>query len=95
MLEIVNITAEGKDGPQDFQGVLLNPILDMAGIKNEATKLVFTASDGYSAVINLNDLRNSPQALLAFMETPGEYMVVLPDQPTSSWVKNIIKIDVE
>ncbi len=95
MLEIVNITAEGKDGPQDFQGVLLNPILDMAGIKNEATKLVFTASDGYSAVINLSDLRNSPQALLAFMETPGEYMVVLPDQPTSSWVKNIIKIDVE
>lgn len=94
-LELVTITAEGKDGPQDFQGVLLNPILDLVGIKEGAQKLVFTASDDYSAVINISDVRDCPKALLAFMDTPGTYMIVLPDQPTSSWVKNIVKIEVE
>ena len=52
-MEIVTINAEGKDGPQDFQGILLNPLLDMAGIKDGATKLVFTASDNYSSEVNL------------------------------------------
>ncbi|MGA2503886.1 MAG: molybdopterin-dependent oxidoreductase [Anaerolineales bacterium] len=94
-LEIVTVNATGKNGPQDFQGVLLNPILDQAGIKDGATKLTFTASDNYSAEVNLSDVRNCPKALLAFMDTPGTYMIVLPDQPTSTWVKNIIAIEVK
>ena len=88
-------TAEGKNGPQDFQGVLLNPLLDQAGLKDGATKLVFTASDNYSAEVNLSDVRDCPKALLAFMDTPGMYMIVLPDQPTSTWVKNVILIEVK
>jgi hypothetical protein len=93
--EIVTITAQGKNGPQDFQGILLNPLLDMAGLKDGATKLVLTASDNYSAEVNLSDVRDCPKALLAFMDTPGTYMIVLPDQPTSTWVKNVITIEVK
>jgi DMSO/TMAO reductase YedYZ molybdopterin-dependent catalytic subunit len=94
-METVTINAEGKNGPQNFQGVLLNPLLDQAGIKDGAARLVFTASDNYSAEVNLADVRDCPKALLAFMETPGSYMIVLPDQPTSTWVKNIIQIEVK
>jgi hypothetical protein len=94
-MDIVTITAQGKNGPQDFQGVLLNPILDKLGLKDGATKLVFTASDNYFAEVNLSDVRNCPKALLAFMDTPGTYMIVLPDQPTSTWVKNLITIEVK
>jgi len=94
-MEIVTVNAEGKNGPQDFQGVLLNPLLDMAGIKDGATKLVFSASDNYSAEVNLSDVRDCPKSLLAFMDTPGSYMVVLPEQPTSTWVKNVIQIEVK
>jgi hypothetical protein len=94
-MNIITVNAEGKNGPQDFQGVLLNSILDQAGIKDGATKLTLTASDDYSAEVNLSDVRNCPKALLAFMETPGTYMIVLPDQPTSSWVKNVIAIEVK
>jgi hypothetical protein len=67
----------------------------MAGIKDGATKLVFSASDNYSAEINLSDVRDCPNSLLAFMDTPGAYMIVLPDQPTSTWVKNVILIEVK
>lgn len=94
-MEIVTINAEGKNGPQDYQGVLLNTILDQAGIKDGATKLILTASDNYSTEVNLADVRNCPTALLAFTDTPGTYMIVLPDQPTSTWVKNIILIEVK
>ncbi len=94
-METVTVNAVGKNGPQDFQGVLLNSILDQAGIKAGASKLTLTASDNYSADVNLSDIRNCPKALLAFMDTPGTYMIVLPDQPTATWVKNIIAIEVK
>ena len=94
-LEIVTITAQGKNGPQDFQGVLLNPLLEQAGLKDGAMKLVFTASDNYTAEVNLSDVQNCPKALLAFMDTPGAYMIVLPDQPTSTWVKNVVQVEVK
>jgi hypothetical protein len=94
-METVTINVEGKDGPQDFQGVRLNTLLDNAGLKDRASKLTFTASDNYSSDVNLSDVRDCPNALLAFMDTPGTYMIVLPDQPTSTWVKNVILIEVK
>jgi hypothetical protein len=94
-MDIVTITAQGKNGPQDFKGVLLNPILDKIGLKDGVTKLVFMASDNYSAEVKLSDVRTCPKVLLAFMDTPGTYMIVLPDQPTSTWVKNVITIEVK
>ena len=94
-MDIVTISAQGKNGPQDFQGVLLNPLLDQAGLNDGASKLTFTASDNYSADVNLSDVRNCPKALLAFMDAPGTYMIVLPDQPTSTWVKNVVLIEVK
>jgi hypothetical protein len=94
-LQIVTLTTEAKDGPQDFQGVYLNSILDMADIQDGATKLVFTASDNYTVEVNLSDVRECPKSLLAFMDTPGAYMIVLPEQPTSTWAKNVVKIEVK
>jgi hypothetical protein len=94
-LEIATINAEGKNGPQDFQGVLLNSLLDQAGIQDGATKLVLTASDGYTAEVNLSDVQDCPNSMLAFMETPGAYMIVLPDLETSTWVKNVVQIEVK
>jgi DMSO/TMAO reductase YedYZ molybdopterin-dependent catalytic subunit len=94
-MDIVTVNAQGKNGPQDFHGVLLNSLLDKAGIKDGAIKLVFTASDNYTMEVNLVDVRDCPKALLAFMDTPGAYMDVLPEQPTSIWVKNLIQIEVK
>jgi hypothetical protein len=94
-MAIVTITAEAKDGPQNFQGVNLNALLDLAGIKDGATKLIFTASDNYSAEVDLANVRSCPNALLAFTDTPGVYMVVLPDEPTGTWVKNLVSIEVK
>jgi len=89
------LTAQGKNGPQDFTGVHMNDLLDKAGVKDSATKLLFTASDNYTSEIALTDVTSCPNALLAFGDTPGVYTVVLPDQPTSTWVKNLVSIEVK
>ena len=60
-LEMIIITAEAKGGPQDFQGILLNQLLDLAGIQDGAIKLVFTASDNYTVEVNLTDVHGLPQ----------------------------------
>jgi DMSO/TMAO reductase YedYZ molybdopterin-dependent catalytic subunit len=93
-MEIVTIDAEGKNGVEEFQGVRLNALLALAGLKDGASTLTFTASDNYSSTVNLPDVSSCPNALLAFTETPGSYTIVLPDLPTSTWVKNIIQIEV-
>lgn len=94
-MDILQVTTEGKDGPVDFQGVSLDDLLDMAGIKDGASKLVFTASDDYSVEVSLSDVRDCPHSLLAFMDAPGNYMIVLPELETSTWVKNVVQIEVK
>jgi DMSO/TMAO reductase YedYZ molybdopterin-dependent catalytic subunit len=96
-MKTLKVTAENskKKVKEDYEGVSLNALLDSAGIKDGATKLVVTAADGYVAEINLSDVRPCPNAILAFTETPGKWTLVLPDLPSSSWAKEVVKIEVK
>ncbi len=94
-MDTMQITAEAKEGPQDYQGVGLNDLLDLAGVKSGASKVVFTASDGYATEVRLSDVLDCPHNLLAFTDTPGSYMIVLPELETSTWVKNVVQIEVK
>jgi DMSO/TMAO reductase YedYZ molybdopterin-dependent catalytic subunit len=94
-MELLKISAETKKGKQDFEGVSLNALLDLAGVKDGATKLVATASDGYTSEVNLSDVRDCDNSLIAFGDTAESFTMVLPDQPTSTWAKNLIKLEVK
>ena len=94
-MDTIKVTTEVKEVSQDFQGVSLNALLNLAGLKDDASKLVFTASDGYSSDVNLSDVQDCPYAMVAFLDTPGTYMIVLPDLATSTWVKNVVHIEVK
>ena len=78
-MEILKVSAETKKGKQDFEGVSLNALLDMAGVKDGATKLVATASDGYTSEVSLKDVRDCPNSLIAFTDTTESFTMVLPD----------------
>ena len=46
-MEVLKINAEHpKNGKQEYEGLSLNALLDLAGVKDGATTLVITASDG-------------------------------------------------
>ncbi len=94
-MESLKVSAETKKGKQDYEGVSLNSLLDLAGVKDGATTLVITASDGYSAEVKLTDVRDCPNSLVAFTTTPEKFNIVLPDLPTETWVKDVVKIEVK
>jgi DMSO/TMAO reductase YedYZ molybdopterin-dependent catalytic subunit len=96
LMEIMTITAEhARLGIQTYQGVSLNSLLELAGIKDGATKLVFTASDGYVTEVALSDVTSCVNSLLAFTEIPGSFLVVLPDMASQNWVKDLVNIEVK
>jgi len=95
-LEVVKITAEHpKKGPQDYEGVRLSTLLDLAKVKPEATKLVFTASDGFTSEVFLAEVTAIPDCLLAFTDEAGVFSMVMPTLPSSVWTKGVVKIEVK
>jgi len=92
----VTISAEQpKKGMQSFTGVRLNTLLDVAQVQAAAAKLVLTASDGYSAEIDLDTLHSCADCMMAFTDTPGSFFAVMPGQQGNMWVKDVIKIEVK
>jgi hypothetical protein len=92
---VVEITAEHpKVGDQEYQGVLLKTLLDMAGLREGASKLVLTASDGYAVEVGLSDVLACQECLVAFTDTPGKFDLVMPDLASNFWVKEITQIEV-
>jgi DMSO/TMAO reductase YedYZ molybdopterin-dependent catalytic subunit len=94
-LETVEITAaHPKTGtPEAYQGVRLSDLLAYARPKPEATTLVFTAIDGYSAEMDLPAALNCTDCLVAF-DKDGALKMVMPDMQSMLWVKAVTTIDV-
>jgi DMSO/TMAO reductase YedYZ molybdopterin-dependent catalytic subunit len=95
-MDVVKVTAEQpKKGTNTFEGVRLNALLDMAKVKPEAKKLVFTAADGYTAEIFLAEVSACPDCLVGFTTSPGKFMTVMPKIAGTFWVKDLVKIEVK
>ncbi len=95
-MEVLKITAEHpKQGKQDYEGVSLNALLDLAGVKDGATALVFVAADGYTSEISLEEVRACTECLLGFTNTLEKFKMVMPNLPSSAWAKDVIKIEVK
>jgi DMSO/TMAO reductase YedYZ molybdopterin-dependent catalytic subunit len=80
---------------QNYTGVLLNDLLDQAGVKAGATSVVFSALDGYSSGVSLADIRACSICLLAFSGTAGSYSTIMPGMLGNNWTKNVIKMEVK
>jgi hypothetical protein len=93
-MEVLNITAEHpKKGPQDYEGVSLNALLDLASIQDGTQTLLVTAADGFTAEINIADIRACENCLLAFTETPESFNLVLPGMDSTMWVKDVVGVE--
>jgi len=95
-MEVLTINAEHpKNGKQDFEGVSLNALLDLAGVTEGATTLVITASDGYSTEVSLDEVRACTDCLLGFTNTLEKFKKVMPNLPCGAWVKDVVKLEVK
>jgi hypothetical protein len=95
-MNVVEINTEHpKNGMQDYSGIRLNELLDEADIQDGATTLSLTASDGYTFEIDLATVRDCADCLVAFGDTAGDYMSVMPGQASKGWVKGLVGIEVK
>ena len=93
-LEVVKLSTEHpKKGPQDYEGISLNMLLDKIGVKDGAATLVLTAGDGFSSEVPLADVRACTGCLIAFTDNVGDMMLVMPGLPSNAWVKDISTIE--
>lgn len=84
-----------KKGQQTYEGVALSALLRLAKVDANAQKIVFTAADGYAVEAELAKVLACADCLLAFGETPGSLILVMPGFESSLWVKDIVKIEVQ
>jgi DMSO/TMAO reductase YedYZ molybdopterin-dependent catalytic subunit len=95
-MDVVEVTAEHpKKGKETYQGVRLSALLELAKVKSEAAKIVFTAADGYAAETDLGTILSCTDCLLAFTNTPGKFKLVMPGLESALWVKDVIKFEVK
>lgn len=94
-METIDITADHpKKGSQDYSGVLLNALLDLAQPSDTATAVTFTAADGYAVDTSLADIRACAECLVAFDE--GALRLALPGFTESSlWIKDLYLITLQ
>ena len=93
-MKVADITADQpKKGSQPFKGVRLSDLLTKAQVKSGAASLAFTASDDFSAELDLATVNSCADCMVAFTDTAGSYLLVMPGQAGKMWVKNLIKIE--
>ena len=95
-MEVLKITAEHpKKGMEDYEGVSLKALLDLAGVKDGATTLVVTAADGFVVEINLADVLSCENCLFGFTNTAEKFKLVLPGMQSNFWAKDVVSIEVK
>ena len=96
--DAITVTAELKGQvtyipPADYTGVPLSLILERAGPKPGAKKVFITATDGYEAEFDLDDIMGNQDVLLA--QDGDTLRIVAPDHEGAYWVRMVSKILVE
>jgi len=93
-LTVASITADQpKIGTVTFTGVRLSDLMAAAAVDPAAVSLVLTGSDGYSATIDLATVKACADCMVAFTDTPGTFLSVMPGQAGKLWVKGLVKLE--
>jgi hypothetical protein len=100
--EIVTLKCvDGPKGTANWTGVRLKAVLDMAGLKENATEVVFYGADGYSSSLTIEDA--SEQDVILAYEMNEEPLpvdqgyplrIVAPGKYGYKWVKWITHIEI-
>ena len=93
-MKVADITAEQpKVGSKSFKGIRLSDLLSKAQVQSGAANLAFSASDDFSAELDLATVNSCADCMVSFTDTAGNYLLVMPGQAGKLWVKNLIKIE--
>jgi hypothetical protein len=94
-MDTIQVQSKNNQGQvSDYTGVLLNNLLDKAGLQSDATTLIFVGDDGYTAEAKLADIQACTNCIVSF-RSKGGFSTVLPDFPGNMQVKGVFEIQVK
>jgi DMSO/TMAO reductase YedYZ molybdopterin-dependent catalytic subunit len=76
----------------DVSGILMNKLLDDYAANTSATRITFTASDGYNKTLSLADVRADQDSIIVIDQQNGTLRAIVPTQPYSNWVSKLATI---
>jgi len=83
-----------KKGEVEYEGILLNDLLDFVGLADGGSVLVMTADDGYTSEVPLDAVRACLDCIITF-EEDGKFASVMPGMETSTWVKGLVRLEIK
>ena len=93
-MDMIETDYTNRDGETTtYTGIALTTLMDLAGLQDSATTLVFVADDGYSAEVTIEEITACEGCMVA--PDDGSYRMVLPGFPGNVQVKGVIEIQVE
>jgi ABC-type glycerol-3-phosphate transport system substrate-binding protein len=94
-MDTMDVDYTNKDGETStYTGVLINDLLDKAGVASGATAVVFVADDGYTSELTLEEVQGCADCIIAFRDEGG-FSTVMPNFSGKAQVKGVIEIQVK
>ncbi len=94
-MDTIEAESTNKSGETStYTGVLVTNLLDKAGVKSDASTLVFVADDGYTAEVALDEVQACQDCIVSF-RNQGGFSMVLPGFPGNLQVKGVVEIQVK
>jgi hypothetical protein len=94
-MDTMDVESTNKKGETStYTGVSIKALLDKAGVKADATTVVFVADDDYTAEASLSDVQGCSDCIVSFRDQGG-FSIVMPNFPSNLQVKGVVEIQVK
>jgi hypothetical protein len=94
-MESMDVESTNKDGETStYTGVSIKALLDKAGVKEDATTVVFVADDDYTAEATLAEVQGCADCIVSF-RNKGGFSIVMPGFSSKLQVKGVVEIQVK
>jgi hypothetical protein len=94
-MDTIKVESTNKSGEAStYTGVPINTLLDMAGLQEDASTVVYVADDGYTAEVELAELQACEDCIVSF-RNQGGFSIVMPDFSGKLQVKGVVEIQVK
>jgi hypothetical protein len=94
-METAQVTSTNKEGESEtYTGVQIKSLLSIAGVKPDASKVIFIAGDGETAEVALSDVADCEDCIFTFRKNGG-FSVLVPGVSKKLLVRGVVEVQVE
>jgi hypothetical protein len=94
-MDTIEAQSTNKDGEtKTYTGVLITHLLDLAGVQEGASTVVYVAEDGSTGEASLDEVQACEDCIVSF-RNQGGFSIVMPGFAGSLQVKGVVEMQVK